>query len=319
MKKLVSAVILSLVLGFVFAQHTEPKIRVGVLNGPSSIPAAWLMENYSEADFSKFADPQALLPKLIKKEIDVGFLPVNIAAKVYNSTNGTIICAGVTGKGNLSVISKKDIKRFSDLEDKTIYVAGQGATPEYMFTYLLEQNGFKIGKNVFLDFSIPTAQLPANIISDKIEFAVVPEPFATIAMSKSKEVKRVLDLQDEYKVFSITNENYPLTVMVVRKAYAKENPEMLATFLENYAKASSWTVVNPKAAGQLVEKYDLGMGAAVVTKAIPVSNYEFTQAKDAEETIEALLKIFLEYSNDSIGGKLPGKDFYYEKEISKLQ
>lgn len=298
----------------IFAQSAAEKIRVGVLNGPSSIPAAWLMENYKSAEFTKHADPQALLPKLIKEEVDVGFFPLNVAAKVFNSTNGAVICAAVTGNGNLSVISTVDVKRFTDLKNKTIYVAGQGATPEYITRYLLEQNELKIGKDVILDYSIPTAQIAANLISGKIKYAVVPEPFSTIAEEKSEKVKRVLNLQNEYMAFNETLDNFPLTVLVVRKAYAEKHADELNNFLINYKKAFEWTIKNPKSAGNLVEKNDLGLASGIVTKSIPKANYVYIPAKEAKNKIEALLNIYLTYSPEAIGGKLPSNDFYYDQE-----
>ena len=76
------------------------------------------------------------------------------------------------------------VKQLSDLNGKTVYVAGQGATPEYMFKYLLQKNDIEIDtrKGVTLDYSIPTAQIAAELISGKIKYAVVPEPFATVAI-----------------------------------------------------------------------------------------------------------------------------------------
>ena len=67
------------------------QLRLGLLNGPTCVPAAYLIENKTDFTFEQFADPQALLPKMIKKEIDVGFMPVNVAAKVYNAGNKAII------------------------------------------------------------------------------------------------------------------------------------------------------------------------------------------------------------------------------------
>lgn len=320
MKKLFSAILLTLFISLLNAETANNKIRVGVLNGPSAVPSAYLMKNLKNVEFTKYADPQALLPKLIKKEADIGFLPVNVAAKVYNSTHGAIICAAVTGNGNLSLITSQDIKRFSDLKKKTIYVAGQGATPEYMLKYLLQQNGLNLKKDVEFNYSIPTAQIAPNVIGGKIKYAVVPEPFATIAASKSEKVKVALDLQREYMELNETGENYPLTVMVVRKAFAEESPDLLDGFLEEYKKASSWTVNNPKACGQLVEEYDLGLEAGIVTKAIPNSNYVFIPANEAKKRIENLLNIFIEFEPEAVGEKLPGQDFYYEsgKETPQL-
>ena len=68
---------------FVWAQtentdvDSEPyTVRVGILNGPSCIPCAYMMENaksYEDTNlsFETFATPQALLPKMIKNEIDI--------------------------------------------------------------------------------------------------------------------------------------------------------------------------------------------------------------------------------------------------------
>ena len=279
-----------------FAQAAQ--VRVGILNGPTCVPAAYMLDKNTAFTFEQFADPQALLPKMIKKEIDIGFMPVNVAAKVYSAGNKAIICCAVTGLGNIKLIT---------------YVAGQGATPEYMFRFLLEENklDWSEGGNVILDYSIPTAQLAAQMISGKIEYAVLPEPFVTIAQLKSDQISAPLDFQKEY--IEITGEKniYPLSVMVVRKDFAKENKELLETFLSEYEKSVEWTISNPEEAGNLSEKNGLGLGAVVVSKAIPVSNYTFIPAKKAVSQIEALLHIFLNCDKNSIGGKLPAKDFYY--------
>ena len=54
----------------------EKKINVAVLNGPSCIPISFLMEENSNSTkgkyvFEKFANPQAVLPKMVKNEIDI--------------------------------------------------------------------------------------------------------------------------------------------------------------------------------------------------------------------------------------------------------
>ena len=306
----------------VFAQAAQ--VRIGLLNGPTCVPAAYLMENTkslegSELSYEKFADPQALLPKLIKKEIDIGFMPANVAAKVYNAGNKGIICAAVVGLGNLSLITTDtNIRRFSDLKGKTVYVAGQGATPEYMFRYLLKENGLTWNGNkadVTMDFSIPTAQLAAQLISGKIQYAVVPEPFATIAKSKSDKVISALDFQKEYLELTgkKAEELYPLSVLVVRADFAKDNAALFESFLSEYDKAVAWTVKYPSASGQLVQKHELGLAANVVEKAIPLSNYTYLPAEKARKILEDLLSIFLENEKTSIGGKLPDQGFYYQK------
>ena len=208
MKKIFLSVLL-LSFSLVFAQ-----VRVGVLNGPSCVPLAFLMEdvvsiNGEPLEYEYCADASLLLPKLIKDEIDVGFLPANVAAKVYNSSKKSIICTAITGEGNIVLITKdSSILKLSDLIGKTVYVAGQGATPDYMFQYLLSKNGIPSYKNgnssddgVMLDYSIPTAQLAAQLIAGKIDYAVVPDFFIAFMLLQLKPSSN-----QELSKFSATEE-----------------------------------------------------------------------------------------------------------------
>lgn len=302
----------SIIAGFMLcAGLCAQQVRFGVLNGPTCIPSAYLLDE----NVQLFADPQALLPKMLKGEIDVGFLPANVAAKVYNSSNGKILCCAITGNGNLSLITTDaSVKQLADLKGKSVAVAGQGATPEYIFRYLLQKNGIKadVKNGVSLDFSIPTPQLAAQLISGKIKYAVVPEPFATVAQLKSDKVIAAVDLQSEYEYFEGKGKIYPLTVMVVTKDFAEKNPEALKTFLGEYEKSFKKTLQNPKEAGELCEKFGLGLAAPIIAKSVPKANYVFIPAENpkAKEKIEELLNIFLSFDSASIGGKLPDDNFY---------
>lgn len=302
----------SIIAGFMLcAGLCAQQVRFGVLNGPTCIPSAHLLDENVEL----FADPQALLPKMLKGEIDVGFLPANVAAKVYNSSNGKILCCAITGNGNLSLVTTDaSVKQLADLKGKSVAVAGQGATPEYIFRYLLQKNGIKadVKNGVSLDFSIPTPQIAAQLISGKIKYAVVPEPFATVAQMKSDKVLAAVDLQSEYEYFEGKGKIYPLTVMVVTKDFAEKNPEALKTFIAEYEKSFKKTLQNPKEAGELCEKFGLGLAAPIIAKSVPKANYVFIPAENpkAKEKIEELLNIFLTFDSASIGGKLPDDGFY---------
>lgn len=317
MKKNVLSLLCILLSINVFSQS----INIGLLNGPSCIPCAQLNENLhkigeTEVEYEMFATPQELLPKMIKKEIDIGFMPVNVAAKVYDSTNHKIICCGITGEGNLALITKnKNIKSLKDLKGKTVFVAGLGATPEYITKYILEKEGIVLNdeKGIFLDFSLPTNQIVPELLAGKIDYAIVPEPFITIASEKSKNKINIIDLQKDY-FLKYFGQNYPLTVMVVRSDFAEENPDLLKIFLEQYKSALSWTLENPSDAGQLCEKYNFGLKKNVVEKSIPKSNYVFIPAVKGKLIIESLLQLFIEEDNSFLNGKLPEDDFYYKNE-----
>ena len=290
--------------------------KIGVLKGPSGIPSAYLMENFSaDAEYEIFSGANFLLPKLIKGEVEIGFLPPNVAVKVYNANKGAVIMAAVCGNGMVSLVTKdSSIKTLNDLKGKEIFVAGQGATPDFMFRYILKKNKIKFDgtkNSVRLSYSVPNAELAPSLILDKIQYAVVPEPFATVACEKDKNIFRAIDFQKEFFEFSGI-ENFPMTIIAVNAKFAKSNSEKVKKFLDEYKKASEWTLKNPKESGLLVEKFNLGLNSQIVEKAIPRCAFVFETGSQARSGVEKLLSVFMEFNPDSIGGKLPDGGFYFE-------
>ena len=303
--------VLACVSAFAFSKLPDAvaEMKIGVLAGPSGIPASYLMENAGEAEtFEVFAGANLLLPKLISGEIDIGFLPPNVAAKAYNANLGSVLLAAVSGNGMMSLVTKdKNVHSVKDWAGKKISVAGQGATPDYMIRYLLAFYGVEAE----LDFSIPNAQIAPALISGKIDYALVPEPFATVAETKDSSVIRAIDIQAAFAEASGSDGIFPMTVIAVNAHFAAKYPKAVKAFLEAYQKAAAWTVANPSLAGELAEKHALGLPAAVSAAAIPHCAFTFKRAKDAKNDVEKILKVFLDFAPASIGGKLPDDAFYF--------
>lgn len=327
MKKIFCFLSVLFILNFSFVYATAQKektdkpesINMAVLNGPSGMCFACLFENVPSVNdvnvsYEVCAGPDVLIPKLLKGEIDIGILPPNAAAKIYAKQPDSIVLAAVSGLGMLNLVTADEsVKSLEDLKGKTVFVAGQGSTPEYVFRAVLEKNGFETGDAtgaVNLDFSIPASEMAAAIASGKIQYAVMPEPFATVAASKSSCYK-ALNLQELWAE-SFGKETFPMTALVVRREFAEKYPETLRAFLKEAEKAVDWTLQNPKQAASLVEKHTLGLKAAVAEKAIPNCAFRYIPAKQAKPIVEELLNVFLNYAPASVGGKLPEYQFYFE-------
>ncbi len=272
---------------------------IAVLNGPSAIPCAYLMEEKPEYNYLSCASAQIALPKLIKGEADIGFLPPNLAAKVYTDNKGALLCLGICGNGNLFLITKnQDFTDLSQLEGKTIACAGQGATPEYVMNYILNKKGIK---DVTLDFSTPNAQIAAMVLSGKFEYALAPEPFASDAEEKGSAVKLV-SISKEFSAVT-GGSDFPMTLLVVNKKYAENHKKEISKFINQYEKAVKRTVKTPWEAAELSEKHELGLKAVVAQKAIPNCAFTWIPAKKSKAEIEILLKLFNQ--------PLPDAGFYY--------
>ena len=85
----------------------------------------------------------------IAGECDIAAVPLNVAGVLYNKTEGNVRMIAVNTLGVLYVLEAGDtIQSVADLEGKTVYATGQGATPEYILNYILAQNGLEGKVNI---------------------------------------------------------------------------------------------------------------------------------------------------------------------------
>jgi NitT/TauT family transport system substrate-binding protein len=255
------------------------------------------------------AQADLVAARFISGEAKIGILPANVAAKIASSGKDIQIAA-VVGTGMLSLLSADPrVRRIEDLRGKTVEVAGQGATPDYVFRRILRAKGLNPDKDLKLSYTLAYPEIAQSLIAGRISLALLPEPFATMARTGKPALSEVGDIQAEW-VRAGGSGNYPMTVLVVDAAFAASAPEALHAILSACKSSIEWVQANPAEAGALVEKHGLGLRAPVVSAAIPRSNYVFIPASEARPSLEALFRVFLEFSPVSIGGSLPRDSFY---------
>jgi NitT/TauT family transport system substrate-binding protein len=314
---------LGTVLSLAVAQNgAAPDVVIYGLKGPSGVGMIQMFEKppvASGMNIRLLALPSAdlMAARFISGEAKAGILPPNVAAKIA-STGKPLQVAAVTGNGMLSLLtSDASIRGINDLRGKTVTAAGQGAVPEYVFRTILAAHKIEAGAGVKIDYSLAYPEIAASLIADRIATALIPEPFASMALQGRPELRPVADVQAEWaaavsRAESVTAAaSYPMTVFVVDAVFARENPAAMRVILQAYQESIDWVVAHPKEAGVLVEKHDMGLRAPVVTQAVPKSAYTYIPAAKARPALEALFRAFLDFDPVSIGGKLPGDGFYF--------
>ncbi|MDR1468875.1 MAG: ABC transporter substrate-binding protein [Spirochaetaceae bacterium] len=293
-------------------------VTVYGLKGPSGIGMVKLFEDGIDAPgynvtFQTLAQADLMAAQLISGEAKVGILPPNVPAKIA-STGKNLQIAAVVGTGMLSLLtSDPQVTKIEDLRGKHIAVSGQGAVPEFVFRKILAAHGLSPDTDVTLDFSLAYPEIAQSLIAGRIQTALLPEPFATMARngrSGQEPLREAADVQAEW-VKAGGEAHYPMTALVVDGAFAANNPVFMQALLAAYQKSLDWVRANPAEAGTLAEKHELGLRAPIVAASIPRSNFGYASAPEARPSIEALFRVFLEYAPSSIGGKLPGANFYY--------
>ena len=77
------------------------------------------------------------------------------------------------------------------------------------------------------------------------------------------------------------------------------------------AKTIEFVKENPDEAAELVAKYEITGNAQIAKKALPDAGIVCITGEDIRPALEGYLKVMFEANPASIGGAMPGDDFYW--------
>ncbi|MDR1419331.1 MAG: ABC transporter substrate-binding protein [Treponema sp.] len=297
----------------------QERVSIYGVRGPSGLGMIRLLERPPRAPgvslaVELLAQADLVAARFISGGAKMGMLPPNVAAKIASSGK-RIQVAAVTGTGMLSLLSSDpSVRGIGDLAGKTLEMAGQGATPDYVMRKILLAKGINPDTDLRLGYSLSYPEIARLLVLGRISLALLPEPFATMAREGRPDLAVIGDIQGEWAALhGGPGRAYPMTVFVVDADFAAARPLLVRAVLAALEESAAWVKANPEAAGLLAEKYGLGVSARVAAVAIPRSAYVFIPARKARGDLEGLFRAFLELSPASIGGSLPPDDFYFSR------
>ncbi len=297
----------------------KPTVRVGSLNGPTSMGLVYTMQkadngesgNYYEFHMATAADEITGL--LVKGELDIALIPANVASVLYNKTEGNITVIDINTLGVLYVVSSDEsIQSMADLKGKTVYLTGMGTTPDYVMQYLLKANGLTTD-DVKLEYKTEAAEVAAILKETPDAVGMLPQPFVTAAMAQNDQLRMVLDLTAEWnKVQEQAGGSTLVTgVTVARTDFLEAEPEAVTTFLYEHEESALAVTENLDEASQLVADLGIIEKAPVAKKAIPYCNITCLTGEEMKAALSGYLQVLYDQDPSSVGGNLPGEDFYY--------
>ena len=309
-------------IGLMGAPALAEEVRVTALKGPTAMGLVKMMgetANSGEQDTSYSFTIEAAVdtvgPMLVKGETDIACVPANLASVLYNNTEGAVQVLGINTLGVLYIVDTSgQVQSVEDLKGKTIYASGKGATPEYALDYILLGNGIDPETDVQLEWKSEHAECLAALLEDPEGIALLPQPFVTTAQMKNDQIQVVLDLTEEWEKLQEGAEHPSglLTgVAVVRTAFAQEQPEAVAAFLEEYAASVAYVNENTDEAAALIGGFDI-VPEPVAKLALPACNITLITGEEMKEKLSGYLSVLFEQNPAAVGGALPGDDFYYE-------
>lgn len=298
------------------ASAGEPvTVRVAALKGPTAMGLAGLEEESAadpgvSYDFTLAASADEVTPALLQGDLDIACVPANLAAVLYQKTEGQIVTVAVNTLGVLYLVENGNaVQSLSDLKGKTIVAAGKGSTPEYALRYLLTENGINPDADLTIDWKSEHSECVAALGQGVATIALLPQPFVTVAQGKIQGLRMALDLTAEWD--ALDNGSALLTgVAVARKAFAEESPAAVSAFLQDYAGSVDWVNGSTAEAAAVIGEMGI-VDADVAEKALPYCNIVCLTGAEMKAKLSGYLQVLFDADPASVGGALPGDDFYY--------
>lgn len=300
-------------------QQEEPvAVRVGGLKGPTSMGLVFLQEQAEsgqaaqEYEFIMAVAADELLPLMIKGELDIALIPANVAGVLYNKTEGGVSVIDINTLGVLYLVSGDNtIDSMESLRGRTVYLTGKGTTPDYVLQYLLRANGIDPSECP-LEYRSEATEVAALLAEQPQAAGLLPQPFVTVACAQNEELDVVLDMNEQWNLAQGEGGSSMVTgVTVVRNAFLQEYPGAVQSFLEEHAASVRVIQEDPDKGAQLVVAAEIIAKEPIARKAIPQCNITYIDGEEMRQALSGYLQVLFEQDPASVGGKMPGEDFYY--------
>ncbi len=302
MKKLIATLVFALVCISINA------VTVLVPKSPPTIPIIKAVQDSVDVDIGYYTSVNTqVIPKVIKNEDFIYLMPTNLAAKL-SSKGGDIRLLSVLSTGLLSVVGSEEVGKISGLDGKKLYVGAQGSSPDVISRYIFSKH--KIQPDIVYRSSEEIFKLA---VSKKIEFAVLPEPLATMALLKNSSLKRLFVLKEEWRKVNGVD-SIPQVGLFASQSFIEKKKPQIEKFLQSLEGAVAWTNEKPYDAARLgIEKMGLNFEPNALSISIPYMNLVYLDAKNSKRDLVKYFKALIEMEGNVLN-ELPRGEFY-ENEI----
>lgn len=295
-------------------------VNVYVLSGPTGIGAMNLWaradagETFDRYHFTMPGSNDEVVAAISNGTADIACVATNLAATLYNKTDAGVICLAVNTLGVLHLLTGGEVvENIADLAGKTIYLPGQGANPEYILRYVLTGNGLDPDSDVTLSFVGEGSELLTVWQNDPTAVIMAPQPVATSLLMQYENAAEAFDMTAEWDKISGGDSTLMMGCVIVRKEFCAQYPQTVKDFMEAYAASIALAQTDVTGTAALCERYGLIPKAALAEKAIPHCGLAYVDGDEMKAQLSGYLQVMFDADPKSIGGKLPGDDFYYVK------
>lgn len=289
------------------------------LKGPTSMGMVKVFKDLTplseivDLKYDIVSAPDVITAGLLNGEITIAAVPTNLAAVLYNKTEGNIRMLAVNTMGVIHIVADKseNINSLADLKGKTLVTSGKGTVPEYVLNYLLEANGIIPGKDITIEYRSEHSEVATLAVTGDAKITLLPQPFVTIVTGKNTNMELAVDLTEEWKKIAPAGSELAMGCIISTAEFAETYPEEVEKLLREYEESINWVNQYPDAAAELIVEYGILPDIDTAKRAIPESNIKYIYSQNSKEILNGFFGVLNGFEPKSIGGAIPGDDFYF--------
>lgn len=295
-------------------------VRVGLIMGPPSmglsqfILAAKNGKTTNKFDFTlNGVDYVGLAAAFNQGDYDICTLPSNIGPILFNNDElkNEYKVISVNNLGVLYVMTTDpSLSSLEDVKGRTVYSYGEGGTPEYTIEALIKQNGLEGECN--LEFKSSPLEVLNMMQEQENCVAILPQPFVSLAKILVNDLYIPVDITVEWdKAFKDSGSQAVTTTTIVNKKFLEEHEQAVIEYLNMAGQSVAWSLENMQAAASLQEELGTFLNNEVGLDAMPYISMVNLTGVEMRTALSGFIEELYKANPDSVGGALPGDDFYY--------
>lgn len=293
---------------------SNAKPEVNLINpvGPAVIPVTALDKGKVAGEVSPkvkyWKNNDEVVAMLSKGDADFAVLPLTQAANLYANQKDLVLLGVHEWKVFYLVgSSNAAFDGWKSLKGKSVYTPpSKGQTVDVLMRAAISKEGLKPDEDVKILYAAPT-EIVALFQSGKIEYAALPEPYATAAMASDKG-KIVLDFQKFWAQLTGSGERIPVAGLLVKKAYLEAHPNETRAMEKLLIDSTNWGNQNADQAIDL-SKDLIATTPAIMKSALQRIDFHYVPSREAQPEVDAFLKKMKELYSPGITA-IPDAGFY---------
>lgn len=303
-------------------------VRVGLILGPPSMGLSRMLlaaragETHNSFNVEIVGvDFAALAARFNQGDFDIVTLPSNIGAVLYNNADINTEVE-VVSIGNLGVLygvtTDPSVTTIADLAGRTVYSIGQNGTPEYTIATVLDGTG--LSDSVDMAYRATPFEVLNLLQNEPNAIAVLPQPFVELARTMVPGLTTPVDFTEEWdRMPTNTSKSQAVTThTIVNRAFLEQHEAAVIEYLQLAGASVDFTLDNIQEAAAVQEELGTFLNNDVAAAAMPFCSLVNLTGEVMRDSLSGFLAAIYSQNPRSIGGALPGDDFYYLPPLGAL-